>query len=282
LLTRHRLLAGLRARTPRLRALRTPRLQALPTPRPLRTPRAAVVKRLAVVIISGGVLAVAAASPVHPASTPATTAAAVAPAGSLGDRTGRVSRGAARTPVQDTTPASAATGAAGQAAAPTQTAPTQAAPSPAAPTQAAPPQAAPTPATPTQPAVPVIDGLDPDQAENAQTIVQVGRDMGVSTRGKVIAVATALQESRLYNLTVAVDHDSLGLFQQRPSAGWGTPDQLTTPAYAARAFYARLLDTQDDWDCLTCAAQRVQGSAFPDAYAQHEVFAVGIVNALGG
>jgi hypothetical protein len=104
--------------------------------------------------------------------------------------------------------------------------------------------------------------------------------MGISERGQVIAVATAMQESRLLNLTVAVDHDSLGLFQQRPSVGWGSPDQLTDPSYAARAFYQRLIDTTADWGCLTCAAQRVQGSAFPDAYAQHEWQATQVVNAL--
>jgi hypothetical protein len=106
--------------------------------------------------------------------------------------------------------------------------------------------------------------------------------MGVSTRGKVIAVATAMQESKLYNLYTAVDYDSLGLFQQRPSTGWGTPDEITTPSYAARAFYSRLLDTQSDWGCLTCAAQRVQGSAFPDAYAQWEGLADSVVSTLGG
>jgi hypothetical protein len=110
----------------------------------------------------------------------------------------------------------------------------------------------------------------------------VGAQLGVSRRGKVIAIATAMQESKLYNLDVAVDYDSLGLFQQRPSTGWGRPDQLTTPSYAAKAFYARLLDTQSDWGCLTCAAQRVQGSAFPDAYAQWEGLADSVVSALGG
>jgi hypothetical protein len=139
-----------------------------------------------------------------------------------------------------------------------------------------------TPAPAPPPAPPTIPGLDQYQVENSQTIVAVGQQLGIGPRGQVIAIATALQESRLYNLYVAVDHDSLGLFQQRPSTGWGAPGQLTDPAYAARAFYLRLLDTTADWSCLTCAAQRVQGSAFPDAYAQHEPLATAIVAAIGG
>jgi hypothetical protein len=151
-----------------------------------------------------------------------------------------------------------------------------------APATSAPPAKPAAPAAPATPATPVISGLDQYQAENAQTIVTVGTQMGVSTRGKVIAIATAMQESKLYNLYTAVDYDSLGLFQQRPSTGWGSPDELTTPAYAAHAFYSVLLNTQSDWGCLSCAAQRVQGSAFPYAYAQWEGFADSVVSALGG
>jgi hypothetical protein len=165
--------------------------------------------------------------------------------------------------------------------APAAPAPAQpAAPAPApAPAPAAP---APAPAPPAPAGPPAIAGLDQYQAENAQTIVQVGRDMGVGTRGEIIAIATALQESKLYNLYEAVDHDSLGLFQQRPSSGWGTPEQLTEPAYAARAFYNVLIQYTGDYGCLTCAAQRVQVSAFPDAYAKWEGLATTIVNTLGG
>ena len=79
---------------------------------------------------------------------------------------------------------------------------------------------------------------------------------------------------------MAVDADSLGLFQQRPSTGWGAPAELTNPWYAARKFYQSLVTDKGDWGCLTCAAQRVQGSAFPDAYAKHEGFARTIVAAL--
>jgi murein DD-endopeptidase MepM/ murein hydrolase activator NlpD len=100
----------------------------------------------------------------------------------------------------------------------------------------------------------------------------------------VIAVATALQESwlrNLGNLGANNDHDSLGLFQQRPSAGWGTPAQVMDPEYAARKFYEKLLQI-NSWDTLplTVAAQDVQISAYPDAYAKHEPMATTIVNLL--
>jgi hypothetical protein len=104
--------------------------------------------------------------------------------------------------------------------------------------------------------------------------------MGISPRGQQIAIATAMQESNLLNLRRAVDHDSLGLFQQRPSSGWGTPSQLTNPTYAAHAFYAVLVHYKGAWGCLTCAAQDVQRSAFPGAYAKHSSAALRVVQAL--
>jgi hypothetical protein len=93
-----------------------------------------------------------------------------------------------------------------------------------------------------------------------------------------------MQESGLRNLGdlgVANDHDSLGLFQQRPSQGWGTPAQVMDPAYAARKFYDKLL-TIPGWQQLplTEAAQRVQVSAYPDAYAKHEADARALVNTI--
>jgi murein DD-endopeptidase MepM/ murein hydrolase activator NlpD len=120
-----------------------------------------------------------------------------------------------------------------------------------------------------------------EQIANAAIIVAVGVEMGVPVRGHIIAVATAIQESRLYNLTEAVDHDSLGLFQQRPSQGWGTPQEVTNPRYASQKFYEKLL-TIDGWESmpLTEAAQRVQRSAFPDAYAKHEPAASTLVSAV--
>lgn len=131
-----------------------------------------------------------------------------------------------------------------------------------------------------------VAGLDQEQADNAGIIISVGRDLNVPPRGWVIAVATALQESGLRNLPhLGADNnaDSLGLFQQRPSMGWGTPEQIQDPVYASTAFYERLLEVPD-WHLLplTEAAQAVQRSAYPDAYAQHEQQATQIVNGITG
>jgi murein DD-endopeptidase MepM/ murein hydrolase activator NlpD len=129
-----------------------------------------------------------------------------------------------------------------------------------------------------------IGSLSDDQMHNAAIIIAVGQKMNVPPRGWVIAIATALQESvltNLGNLGAHNDHDSLGLFQQRPSQGWGTPEQIMNPEYSAGKFYAKLL-TIPGWEKLplTDAAQRVQLSAYPDAYAKHEVLAATIVNKL--
>jgi hypothetical protein len=141
--------------------------------------------------------------------------------------------------------------------------------------------AKPAPATPNNDAsLPRIHGLSSSQVANAWAIVNEGHRMGISKRGQTIAMATALQESNLHNYTHAVDHDSLGIFQQRPSAGWGTPRQIETPTYAAHAFYHALLRYKSAWSCLTCAAQDVQRSAYPTAYAKREPFATLIVNNL--
>lgn len=133
------------------------------------------------------------------------------------------------------------------------------------------------------PAAAKVDGFSADQVANATTIVRVGQQMAVPPRGWVIAVATAMQEDSLRNSKVANDHDSLGLFQQRPSQGWGTPEQVTDPVYASRKFYERLLQVPG-WQSLplTEAAQRVQRSAFPDAYAKHEAKASALVDQITG
>jgi murein DD-endopeptidase MepM/ murein hydrolase activator NlpD len=128
--------------------------------------------------------------------------------------------------------------------------------------------------------------LDAEQLDNARVIITVGQGMQVPPRGWVIAVATALQESGLRNLShlgADNDHDSLGLFQQRPSQGWGAPEQITDPVHASTVFYERLLQV-DNWQQLplTQAAQQVQRSAFPNAYARHEPRAAEIVAALSG
>lgn len=123
---------------------------------------------------------------------------------------------------------------------------------------------------------------DAEQVSNAAVIVAVGAQRQVPARGWVIALATAMQESSLVNLTGG-DRDSVGLFQQRPSQGWGTVAQLQDPAYAAGAFYDRLL-TVEGWQGmpLTDAAQAVQRSAYPDAYAHWEPDATALIQTLTG
>ena len=119
---------------------------------------------------------------------------------------------------------------------------------------------------------------------NARTIVSVGRSLNVPEYGLVIALAAAMQESTLRNLNYG-DRDSLGLFQQRPSTGWGTPAQVTDTVYASKLFFGGasnpnkentrgLLDVSG-WQSMTVtqAAQAVQRSAYPDAYAKWEASA---------
>ena len=121
--------------------------------------------------------------------------------------------------------------------------------------------------------------MNDEMRANAAVIVQVGRSLGVSDYGIAIALATAMQESSLRNLSWG-DRDSVGLFQQRPSTGWGTVEELTDPARAAQLFFEGrsgvrgLLDISG-WESmsLTEAAQRVQISAYPDAYAKWETSA---------
>jgi murein DD-endopeptidase MepM/ murein hydrolase activator NlpD len=133
---------------------------------------------------------------------------------------------------------------------------------------------------------PVIDGWDAEQVSTAAVIVNVGRSRGVPYWGWVVALATAMQESSLRNLPDLGDrndHDSIGVFQQRPSQGWGTPQQLADPAYQAGKFYDKLL-TIPGWQSmpLTQAAQAVQVSAFPDAYAKWADDAIRLADQLGG
>jgi hypothetical protein len=121
-----------------------------------------------------------------------------------------------------------------------------------------------------------------EQVGNAAVIVAVGQRLQVPVRGQVIAVATAMQESSLINLPGG-DRDSVGLFQQRPSQGWGTPAQLQDPQYTATKFYTKLLAVPG-WQTMTvtAAAQAVQISAYPDAYAKWESDAVQLVGAVTG
>ena len=122
----------------------------------------------------------------------------------------------------------------------------------------------------------------PEQAANAATISAVGTSRELPERAVTIALATALQESGLRNIAHG-DRDSLGLFQQRPSQGWGTERQIQDPVYAAGEFYEHLVKVADyERLPLTVAAQRVQRSGYPEAYAKHEPDATLLAAALTG
>jgi hypothetical protein len=156
-----------------------------------------------------------------------------------------------------------------------------------------PPPAAPAPPPRPRP----VAGLNQAQMDNAAIIVQVARARGLSKRAMVIGVATAMQESSLYNQAnpavrasmalphqgASVDHDSVGLFQQRASMGWGSVTQLMNPQYAAGAFFNVLVQVPG-WGrmSLATAAQSVQKSGLPWAYAKWESAAQQVVNALTG
>ncbi|WP_242659073.1 hypothetical protein [Thermostaphylospora chromogena] len=112
--------------------------------------------------------------------------------------------------------------------------------------------------------------LEIEQAEIAATIAAVAERRRLPQRAVVIAYATALQESKMLNLPFG-DRDSVGIFQQRPSQGWGTPKQLLDPVYATRKFFAALVEVENYQKMpLHEAAQAVQRSADGTAYAQHE------------
>ncbi|MGI5215632.1 hypothetical protein [Plantactinospora sp. CA-290183] len=110
--------------------------------------------------------------------------------------------------------------------------------------------------------------LNAEQMANAATIAAVGIRRKMPEQAVVVALATAFQESQLHNLAGG-DRDSIGLFQQRPSQGWGTPEQIRDPRYAATKFYNALRKVRG-WESMevTVAAQAVQRSAFPRAYQQ--------------
>jgi hypothetical protein len=118
-----------------------------------------------------------------------------------------------------------------------------------------------------------------EQWANATAIVKASKDLNLSAYAAVIAVATAMQESSLRNLTTATNADSLGLFQQRPSMGWGTASELTDPTYAAKAFLRELPSDYEDMD-LASAAQSVQRSFDGSLYAQWESQAAHMVYSI--
>jgi hypothetical protein len=135
----------------------------------------------------------------------------------------------------------------------------------------------------------VVDGgsggeilLDADQMANAATVSAIGLSRQVPQRAVTVALATAWQESKLRNLPGG-DRDSIGLFQQRPSQGWGTPEQISDPRYAARTFYGELLKVHG-WESMrvTDAAQTVQRSAHPEAYEKWADKAESLAKALTG
>ncbi|AWB95320.1 hypothetical protein DCE93_06320 [Agromyces badenianii] len=157
------------------------------------------------------------------------------------------------------------------------------------------PTAAPAPPAQIEPVVAVASvsvALTEEMRGNARIIIDVGRALGVSDHGIVVALAAAAQESGLRNVSHG-DRDSLGLFQQRPSQGWGTVDEVLDPVRAASAFYGGaanpnpgrtrgLLDIAG-WESLTVtqAAQGVQLSAYPDHYAKWEASARAWLSELG-
>jgi hypothetical protein len=123
--------------------------------------------------------------------------------------------------------------------------------------------------------------INSDQTNNVKAIIAATKKDGLDPYAAVVAVATSMQESKLQNLGdlgANNDHDSLGLFQQRPSSGWGSPQQLTDPQYATTAV-VNALKQVDGWHDmpLTQAAQAVQVSAAPDAYAQWQQQAADLV-----
>ena len=140
-----------------------------------------------------------------------------------------------------------------------------------------------------------VAGLNQVQTNNAYIVVEVGRQLNLPRRALVVALSTAMQETYLRNLANPVvpaslkypndgkasDADSIGVFQQRPSMGWGTVAQLMDPAQSAARFYARLVKIKN-WQGLSVAgaAQAVQRSAFPSAYAKHVTQAERIVDAF--
>ncbi|MFI5938556.1 hypothetical protein [Actinoplanes sp. NPDC051494] len=124
--------------------------------------------------------------------------------------------------------------------------------------------------------------LDAVQMANAATITAVGVRRKMPERAVVIALATALQESKLENLDNG-DRDSVGLFQQRPSQGWGTPEKIQDPRYAAKKFYAALKKVKGWQDMrVTDAAQKVQRSAYPNAYEKWADESAVLAKALTG
>lgn len=124
--------------------------------------------------------------------------------------------------------------------------------------------------------------LDLEQGRWSALMAAIAQRRGLPPRATTIAIATAYQESKIRNIDYG-DRDSVGLFQQRPSQGWGTVEQISDPRYAIGEFYDALvkIDGYEDM-AITKAAQKVQRSAYGGAYAQHESNARALASSLRG
>ncbi|MFL6090912.1 MAG: hypothetical protein ACJ71Z_12320 [Aeromicrobium sp.] len=124
--------------------------------------------------------------------------------------------------------------------------------------------------------------IDLEQARWTTLMAAIAQRRGLPPRATTIAIATAFQESKIHNVDYG-DRDSVGLFQQRPSQGWGTREQLLDPIYAINAFYDALAEAEGYESMrITDAAQHVQHSGFGGAYAEHEDYARALASALRG
>lgn len=128
----------------------------------------------------------------------------------------------------------------------------------------------------------MTESFDPEQTGNAALIAALSIKRGLPPRAATIALTTAYQESKILNITYG-DRDSLGLFQQRPSQGWGTEAQILDPIYSTNAFYDALVKVKDyETRDITEIAQQVQRSGFPEAYRDHEGQGRVLASALTG
>ncbi|MBC7632009.1 hypothetical protein [Aeromicrobium sp.] len=124
--------------------------------------------------------------------------------------------------------------------------------------------------------------IDLEQGRWTALMAAMAQRRGLPPRATTIAIATAFQESKIHNIDYG-DRDSLGLFQQRPSQGWGTAAQVQDPRYSIGAFYDALVKVRGyESMVITDAAQKVQRSGHPGAYAQHEDYARALASALRG
>jgi hypothetical protein len=131
------------------------------------------------------------------------------------------------------------------------------------------------------PALPASEGFSAEQMSIAKAATQLADQRKLPARAKLVILVTGFQESGIRNLTYG-DRDSVGWLQQRPSQGWGTVAQIMDPAYGAGKFYDALVKVPG-WQGMpvTVAAQAVQVSGYPDAYAKWEASARALLAVLG-